>query len=836
MTLLIRFPEALAALLLWCGGTFAAELILPSRALERTGEAHITLRLRTPATGQGTVHFLWTDSYGRVVDDRTIEVSLHDESEIGLALDMRRAVAMKNTLRATFSLKDRSEEAETELLASPPERDWSDYHIIMWQNHPAELWPKLKSLGIDGGQYNGKNKPPAPFLYPFNLRWYAENIATDFYAEYHRYRADRPVNWSWLQAKELLKQNPDSLEAFKRRPSLSDPVWLRKIHDRLVEAAKAHSPYRPFFYDLGDESGVADLASFWDFDFSDASLEGMRAWLRQRYGSLEALNRQWGSSFTAWERVMPDTTAQAMKRTGENYSSWADHKEWMDIAFAEALRMGVDAVRSVDPRAYVGIAGGQMPGWGGYDYARLCKVLTFIEPYDIGNNIEMIRSFAPDIPVVTTSFASGPRERHRVWYELLHGNRGLILWDDKADFVKKDGTTGARGAEVQPYYTELRGGLGALLIQSRRMSGPVAIHYSQASLRTRWMLRRRGEGERWINRTSKDERLDSEFLLRRESWCRLIEDLGLQYDFISYDALAQGGLIRQGYQVLILPDSNSLSAAEAASIRDFAERGGTVIEDGPAGIFDEHSRRLPEGRFANWSGRFTHIDGDIPHYCQARLMGQESGVLGAARRLFAGPLQANRFQAVSNGVQGAAGIELHTFRNGAATIAALHSNPQLRVDELGPPEFKSNARFEKPVPVTLRLPEEMRVYDVRRGAALGLKKEIPVTVDPYEPVILAAVPWAPSRPQVSAPGRIRRGDTFVLGISIESPLDANVFHLDTVNPSGTAVEFLSGNVTGAMGRASRVIPLAHNDPAGTWEFRVRDILTGQTQVARTMVE
>ena len=107
----------------------------------------------------------------------------------------------------------------------------------------------------------------------------------------------------------------------------------------------------------------------------------------------------------------------------------------MDIAYAAALKMGADAVRSVDPQAYVGIGGGQMPGWGGYDYSRITSSLNAIEPYDIGNNIEIIRSLNPGMVVMTTSFARGPWEKHRVWYELLHGNRGLIIWDDKAAFI-----------------------------------------------------------------------------------------------------------------------------------------------------------------------------------------------------------------------------------------------------------------------------------------------------------------------------------------------------------------------------------------------------------------
>ena len=149
----------------------------------------------------------------------------------------------------------------------------------------------------------------------------------------------------------------------------------------------------------------------------------MRLWLKERYATLSALNRQWGTSFGTWDAVTPDTTREAMKRAGDNFSSWADHKEWMDVSYARALRMGADAIRSVDPDAYVAIAGAQVPGWGGYDYYRLSQVLSAIEPYDIGNNIEMIRSFNPGIAVVTTSFARGPWEKHRIWYELLHGAR-----------------------------------------------------------------------------------------------------------------------------------------------------------------------------------------------------------------------------------------------------------------------------------------------------------------------------------------------------------------------------------------------------------------------------
>ena len=463
----------------------------------------------------------------------------------------------------------REEDARVSFIAKPSDRAWRDYAIVMWQPSSAKVFAKLQTLGITAGQYSGRARTPPDFLLANDLRWYAENIATDFYAEYHRYRRDRVPQWSFLQAKELYRKDPSSKEAFKRSPSLSDPVWLRKIHDRLVESARTFSPYRPLFYDLGDESGIADLAAFWDFDFSDQSLAGMRIWLMERYGTLSALNQQWGAAFSSWDAVTPDTTNEAMKRGDQNFSSWADHKEWMDVSFANALDMGVRAIRSVDPDAYVAIAGAQMPGWGGYDYFRLSQVLTAIEPYNIGNNVEILRSFNPAMPVVTTSFARGPWEQHRIWYELLHGARGNIIWDEKSELVTAEGVVGDRGREVAPYYKEIRGGLGALLINSARQADPIAIHYSQASMRTEWMLAARPKGEAWVNRSSSTERMDSEFLRLRESYCRLVEDLGLQYRFVAYGQLEQGELLKRGYRVLILPRSSALSNAEVRAIREF---------------------------------------------------------------------------------------------------------------------------------------------------------------------------------------------------------------------------------------------------------------------------
>lgn len=206
--------RCLVALACWGLSALGGELVLPSRALEREGTVIAVYRTNGQATGKGTLALRWTDVLGRVVEERTLPVELLDGQEVRFPLDLRRAVAMVNELRVQFSFdgKDRKgrpdhreETVTAEFVARPAERGWDDYQIVMWQPHSAGQGAALKTLGISAGQYNGKSKTPPDFLLKNDLRWYAENLATDFWAEYHRYRPDRVPHWSFLQAKRFLR-------------------------------------------------------------------------------------------------------------------------------------------------------------------------------------------------------------------------------------------------------------------------------------------------------------------------------------------------------------------------------------------------------------------------------------------------------------------------------------------------------------------------------------------------------------------------------------------------------------------------------------------------------
>jgi hypothetical protein len=279
-------------------------------------------------------------------------------------------------------------------------------------------------------------------------------------------------------------------------------------------------------------------------------------------------------------------------------------------------------------------------------------------------------------------------------------------------------------------------------------------------------------------------------------------------------------------------------------MRDFVRRGGTLIADAIPGVFDEHVRRLRESPLADLfdttagapynsrsfgRGRAIYLNAQMLNYHQQRLVSKEAPAHRMMAELFAASNVKPEVAVIDSAGQAVVGVETHLFRNGGVTILALMSNPQLRVDELGPPEFRSNERFAKQTPVKVSLPGDRFVYDMRTGKDLGKRKVLEVTVQPYEPAIFAISLSALPQLQLSAPDRAARGETLNLGVGFAGPTLAgnHVIQVDVVNPGGQIVQAYSGNVIATNGVASKLIPLAFNDATGRWQVNTHDLLTGQ---------
>ena len=606
--------------------------------------------------------------------------------------------------------------------SGPP--PWSGFQIIMWQTKTARQYQALESLGVTAARVQADRAGETPAsatqkvvpIIQAGLRPYVENIATDFYSAYHRWFPNKPKNAEFLALQRMLTANPGDESVFIRQPGLSDSRELGRIEKRITDIVRIYAPYRPLFFDLGDETGIADLSAAWDFDFSASSLSGLRLWLKKQYGTLAALNSEWGTHFARWPDVMPPTTTQTMTRTDGNYAAWSDFKRWMDVAYARAIKAGTKAVHAGARWARAAIEGAQMPGWGGYDYRYLAPAVDVMELYDAGQNLDLAQAFNARLITLMAVNWAGPGALHRSWREFLRGVRGMVLWDPKDRFVNSDGSLGPDGRIAAPFLAAMQKGPAALILASQRARSPIAVLYSPESYRLQWLLDHRTMGASWTQLGSKDQNADNAVRAARRRVLRLLDGLGLTPHFVSEKEIAEGQLKEAHDKIVILPQTLALSAKAADAIRDFVLAGGTLVTDGQTGMFDGHGRRLARPRLS------ALLDGTNPRAISL------SGDNSTATHQLAQILKAGAITpmvTIAGGTSdGAAGIEHYLYRNGSLFILALLADPAAGKDP-------------RSATAQLSLPQPAYIYDIRAKRLLGHVKQISVTAKSTAPTMLA---------------------------------------------------------------------------------------------------
>ena len=113
-------------------------------------------------------------------------------------------------------------------------------------------------------------------------------------------------------------------------------------------AARNKARYNMDYYFVGDEGSLTSYGDPVDFDWSPPALDDFRNWLKDEYGTLDALNIEWKTNFKDWNEVVPFTTEEAQK--SGNFAPWADHRTFMEITFARAYQTVRDAVIAGRPR------------------------------------------------------------------------------------------------------------------------------------------------------------------------------------------------------------------------------------------------------------------------------------------------------------------------------------------------------------------------------------------------------------------------------------------------------------------------------------------------------
>src|SRR5438876_1044899 len=583
------------------------------------------LYFRLPAAGPVIVR--WVDSFGRTVDEFHPPNLGAKVAPLNFSFDLGRGFTFRNWIRIWVNDVEQAEGGQ--FLVSPSPKPWDDFHAISWAHYPDGFYDVLRQAGVDATiAYREAGEPAIDN----NFDFYVEQMAWEVFAIYHK---NQPL-WRGLLNQTTTDQAFDAVAVANLGAKYGGIAGLNKAWGLNFPApsneAGGREQWEPLRALLSETRSVQE--------FTEKVLS-------ERLGSIEKANARWGAhttwaaeqrptGFKSWSEVVTflnrfyQELSQVRSTEGWHVSPWCDFRNFMDETFADAIGRARATCRAEDPHARCATEGGQAPfAFGWYNYENVVKHVDVIEPYNIGNNVEVIRSLNHDTIMISTHGfqhkAGAPlTEKERlyqkrapqpIWWGLFHGHRGSIIWDaNLPDYHFVDEETRQLTPAALTFadtFQELHKGIAKLIINSRRLHDGIAIHYSQPSMQVHWLLDNVQYARKWMLHSGGDR--GSHFTGVRNGWTKLIEDLGLQYEFVGARQIEEGKLTRNEYRVLILPQSLAVSARDVEQIRQFVQAGGVLIADYRAATMNEHGRDLGRGQLDSIFG-IKHAEGQVKEH------------------------------------------------------------------------------------------------------------------------------------------------------------------------------------------------------------------------------
>ena len=645
-----------------------------------------------------------------------------------------------------------------------------------------------------------------------------------------------------------------------RDPCLSDPAILEKIRTTPEKLRGDAAKYGAI---LGAGADEANMFSGWDGCFSPHCMRELRLWLKNVYGSLDALNESWQTKFTDWEEIVPMTLPEARKHT--SFAPWMDHRTFNDYQRAKALGIQTAAVEK-HRGVWVALSGtSDTNPWNAWDYYQIMPHMKAIAGY-FGEQTIQHRSFAK------TKLASMPWIGYDVPYDehnmqvnraLMNGVSGLNIYGSFFYFAP-DWTMPVAGLELKKILSRYLNGRADLIMHFDAAVYPIAMHYSPASIKVDHIL---GYNELRKSATS--------------GFRNILGDCALNYNYIAYGEIEKGEFDK--YKVIFLPLSMSLSDAEIDNLNKFVRNGGILIADMAAGHYNDHAVRKNNrsgllklfglksfGELRKIKGKVNAIDPvlgklSIPvDYIEsdvtagtARAMGKATGDFGSSDVFFINDygkgkaiyLAADIANTIGN--QGALRYTakhakntaaLKKFFSGLTTAAGITpvvQAPTLRSTELHLRENNGAyiVGFVRDIDQTrntetkvtqhkVTFSKDFHVWDLLENKYLGHGRNFTYGFGPVTQSIWVALPYKPSalKADVSGSGRTRK-------IELTLQADTGKFARHILNyrmkdPSGKVNPAYTGKLIMDDGKCSLEVKLPLNFPEKGWTFEAEDVASG----------
>ncbi|MGY0488932.1 beta-galactosidase [Streptomyces sp. WG-D5] len=410
-----------------------------------------------------------------------------------------------------------------------------------------------------------------------------------------------PPPWFTLRHPDALPVQPDGsrhTHGSRDTYAISAPAYrkaCRRIARELAERYGTHPALRGWH--IHNEYG--------SLDHSDHAAAAFRTWLRRRYGTLEALNRAWGTAFWSqrygdWAEVLPPRQTQYL----HNPTHALDFRRFTADEFRDAYAEQVAEVRAAGSTAAV-TTNFMLPDWNHLDHWSWRPHLdtVSIDHYldTTGESGETHAAYAGDL---ARSWAGGEpwllmeqgttqialRDRHAIkWPDrvlrntlsyLARGSQGALFFQWRASTAGSEtwhgGMVPHTGPDTDRFASVVE--LGATLRRLAEVAEPPAEGpVVEADVAILW------EADGWWALESDglpSRRLSFPDAVRRTH--AALWRSGIPTDFVPADA----DLSR--YRILLVPSMMPVSAELADRWRQFTQAGGTLVVGHFTGTTDEH--------------------------------------------------------------------------------------------------------------------------------------------------------------------------------------------------------------------------------------------------------
>ncbi|MBW7997433.1 MAG: hypothetical protein FVQ81_12835 [Candidatus Glassbacteria bacterium] len=745
---------------------------------------------------------------------------------------------------------------------------WDDYEVMMYRFMPmitAGEWNfldrRMEELGVTAWAAISPE-----FVYRSNLGIQAETrLDTEE-------SLDGAGEIPYRQAKTNYLKTRDK-QYLHRINCLHDPQYLAEQRRVIFEKVSRFKRFSPLSYYAYEEPSLTHYGDAFDLCFSPHTLAAFREWLRGRYGSLDALDSQWGTTFAGWDEVIPDDTFEAQERG--NYSSWADHRTFMEISYADNYSYVRGLVREVDDDGLVMMTGTQRTvPHNGYDYYLIDQAIDHTQPYGEPARHQAFMREGGKITGCTGYGVWGPKLDYELWSRLFAGHTAgsAIFWQFST--IDPDYRLCKSGRDMMNIFGELRhGGIAKLIAAGESTPSEVVLLWSIQSIHGSWI-----QDGRIIEQDGAPSAMFDRWEANYESWRRLLEDLSVPYRVIGCQMLEDGWLDGSGAEILVLPNSLALSDRAAERIAGFVRGGGALIGDSQTGQMDGHCRWRAAGaldslfgitaepgqvpvnggivqRGGGWGleiaesdlhasaaeqldlgpglplvyrnsfgdGGAYHLNTFVSGYGNLRAGGRGSAVRNSAMRLLRAAGYEPRFRLRPASGTDLKAVKMTTYNLGAGSLIGLIKDYRM----VGPPRD-----------IEVLLPNDGYHYDVRNGRYLGRGRTIRTPITTGEIKLLASLPYQVTDVALELPRRAHRGGKvqFSFGVNLAASTESSaaslpsagphVFVVEVYGPEGEKLGHYSGNVSTAAGRGRQSFQLALNDKPGDWRVRVRDVASG----------